>query len=530
MKPFKENVIRKMIQTVKIHPDKIAIIEKRRGIIGGPDYRKFTYSQMMTDIRVVASRLRKKGFKKGDRIVVFTPMSYELYVIVLAVFYIGAVTVFMDAWASRERLTQACLTVKPKGFIGCLKAQLLMIVPEIRKIPVKILDRQLFLPSIPGNLKDEGPAQISEDDEGLVTLTTGSTGMPKGANRTHGFLSEQFEVLIRHLGIGQSNIDLTALPVFVFCNLGAGATSVLPVFNPAKPTEFDPETVIKQIKECRINTSVGSPAFYEKLADYLTQKNEQVSIKRIYTGGAPVFKALAKKFSKAFPDTDIEIVYGCTEAEPISSIKLDEFLKSDSSLGVAVGYPDPAVEVKILKPLSGVVVIEEGKVLQDYLAAPGEVGEIIVTGPHVLKSYMGDIDAWRENKITDGERIWHRTGDAGMVDSSGRICLYGRVKNAIHTFKGDLYSLPYEQMMMDIEGVSFASIMEVDGRLFAAVEPNQDLPESQRQELVEIAKGMLGDLNPFRIFLMNRIPRDPRHNSKVDFTEFRKKCLEFQLR
>lgn len=530
MKPFKENVIRTMLQTVKSYPDKIAIIEKRRGIIGGPCYRKFTYSQMMADIRLVASRLRKKGFKKGDRIVVFTPMSYELYVIVLAVFYIGAVTVFMDAWASRERLTQACHTVKPKGFVGCLKAQLLMIVPEIRKIPVKILDRLLFLPSIPGSLKDEGPAEISEDDEGLVTLTTGSTGMPKGANRTHGFLSEQFEVLIRHLGIVENNIDLTALPVFVFCNLGAGATSVLPEFNPAKPTEFDPQAVIKQIRECNISTSVGSPAFYEKLADYLIQKNEQVSIKRIYTGGAPVFKTHAKKFRKAFPDTDMEIVYGCTEAEPISSIKLDDFLKSDSSLGVAVGHPDPAVDVKVLKPLSGAVVIEEGKRLQDYLAAPGEVGEIIVTGPHVLKSYMGDIVAWRENKITEGDRIWHRTGDAGIIDSSGRICLHGRIKNAIHTCKGDVYSLPYEQMIMDIEGVSFASIMEVDGKLFAAVEPEQGLSESQLQSLLESAERLLAVLNPFRVFLMNRIPRDPRHNSKVDFAEFRKKCVEFKLR
>ncbi len=530
MKPFKENVIQTLLETVKIHPEKIAIIEKRRGITGRSGYRKFTYSEMMSDIRLVASRLRKKGFKKGDRIVVFTPMSYELYVIVLAIFYIGAVTVFMDAWASRERLTQACLTVKPKGFIGCLKAQLLMIVPEIRKIPVKILDRLLFLPSIPGSLKDDGPQEIDEDDEGLVTLTTGSTGMPKGANRTHGFLSKQFDVLISHLGIVETNIDLTALPVFVFCNLGAGATSVLPVFNPAKPTEFDPEAVINQIKECNISTSVGSPAFYEKLADYLTQKNEQVSIKRIYTGGAPVFKTLAKKFRKAFPDTDMEIVYGCTEAEPISSIKLDDFLKSDSSLGVAVGHPDPAVDVKVLKPLNGAVVIEESKGLQDYLAAQGEVGEIIVTGPHVLKSYMGDVDAWRENKIKDGERIWHRTGDAGKIDSSGRICLHGRIRNVIHTNRGDVYSLPYEQMIMDIEGVSFASIMECDGRLFAAVEPNPDLPESKRQELVEISKGMLVDLNPFRIFLLNRIPRDPRHNSKVDFAEFRKKCLEIMLR
>jgi olefin beta-lactone synthetase len=354
--------------------------------------------------------------------------------------------------------------------------------------------------------------------------------MPKGANRTHGFLSEQFEVLIRHLGIKSSNIDLTALPVFVFCNLGAGATSVLPRFNPAKPTDFDPKVILGQTRDNNINTSVGSPAFYEKLADYLIEKNEQVSLKSIYTGGAPVFKPLAKKLKNAFPGTEIEIVYGCTEAEPISSIKLDDFLKTDSSLGIAVGHTDPSIEVRILKAFDGEVIIEDGKSLQDYLAGPGEVGEIIVSGPHVLKSYLGNIDAWRENKVMDGDTIWHRTGDAGMIDSSGRICLHGRIKNVIHTGKGDVYSLPYEQTLMDIDGVSFASVMEVEGRVFVAVEPAADRSGPEAEAILDTANAIVAGLSPHRVFILNRIPRDPRHCSKVDFAEFRKICLNHKLR
>jgi olefin beta-lactone synthetase len=526
----KKNVILTLIETAERQPGSIAIIEKKKGMSAKGSYRKISYSQMMSDIRLIASRLRKRGFKKGDRIVVFTPMSYELYVIVLAVFYIGAVTVFMDAWAGRERLTQACRTVKPVGFIGCLKAQLLMVVPEIRNIPVKLLDRILFMPDLFGRPSDSGPAEISYDDEGLVTLTTGSTGMPKGANRTHGFLTEQFDVLIRHLGIESGNIDLTALPVFVFCNLGAGATSVLPDFNPAKPTEFDPEVILAQLRDSGINTSVGSPAFYEKLADYLIGRKEQVSIKRIYTGGAPVFKPLARKLKRAFPGADIEIVYGCTEAEPVSSIRLDDFLRTDSALGIAVGHPDPSIVARILKPVDGEVTIEEGKNLQDYLAGPGEVGEIIVSGPHVLKSYLGDIKAWRENKVIDGETIWHRTGDAGVIDSSGGICLHGRIKNVLHAEKGDVYSLPYEQALMDIDGVSFASVMEVEGKIFVAVEPAVDRSGPETAAIIEAANIVVAGLRPHLVFILQRIPRDPRHRSKVDFAEFRKICMNLRLR
>ena len=100
---LKKNIIHTLLETVEMHPGRIAIIEKKKGIFNKGGYRKIIYSQLMSDIRLVASRLRKRGFKKGDRIVVFTPMSYELYVIVLAVFYIGAVTVFMAAGKGLHR-------------------------------------------------------------------------------------------------------------------------------------------------------------------------------------------------------------------------------------------------------------------------------------------------------------------------------------------------------------------------------------------------------------------------------------------
>jgi acyl-CoA synthetase (AMP-forming)/AMP-acid ligase II len=195
-----------------------------------------------------------------------------------------------------------------------------------------------------------------------------------------------------------------------------------------------------------------------------------------------------------------------------------------------VGHPDPSIEARILKPFNSEVRIEDGKSLQDYLAGPGEVGEIIVSGPHVLKSYLGNIETWRENKVIEGEKIWHRTGDAGMIDSSGRIYLHGRIKNVIHTEKGDIYSLPYEQTLMDINGVSFASVMEVEGKIFAAVEPVTEMSWVEIKTILEDANRLLAGLSPYKAFIMHRIPRDSRHHSKVDFAEFRKICLGFKLR
>ncbi|MBC7865131.1 MAG: AMP-binding protein, partial [Bacteroidia bacterium] len=163
-------------------PDKIAIIKGDK---------KISFGELQKQVSETAVYFSAKGIGKGDRVLVFVPMGIDLYRIVLALFKIGAVAVFLDEWVSKERLEICCRLAQCKGFIGIPKARLFAFFSsELRKIPVKlrlkgrIENSEMFL-----------PVNCNENDTALITFTTGSTGIPKAADRTHGFLSEQFKAL-----------------------------------------------------------------------------------------------------------------------------------------------------------------------------------------------------------------------------------------------------------------------------------------------------------------------------------------------
>ena len=157
-------------------PDRAAIIH--RGVT-------LSYGDLRMRVERRAAELRRRGVGKGDRVVLFVPMGIPLYEILLAVFAIGAVAVFLDAWADPKRLDYAAELSEAKAFIAIPKAYLLLLKSRaLRRIPVRCL---------PGfGLKrvaeDFASAECCPDDPALITFTTGSTGVPKAALRTCGFL------------------------------------------------------------------------------------------------------------------------------------------------------------------------------------------------------------------------------------------------------------------------------------------------------------------------------------------------------
>jgi len=516
------NIVSKIIEICNKFPDKHAIIHQKDQFFFKAQFEKVTYKQLYSDVIDTAKRLKKNGLGKGDRILVFVPMSYELYVIALAILYIGAVLVFVDAWSNKNRLNMACDIVKPMGFIGTLKAQVLRIAGSIRKIPVKIISNTLVssnretlkVPNI------DSPVDVSFEDEAIVTFTTGSTGAPKAAKRTHGFLFNQRKALIDHISLQDNDIDLPTLPIFVLNNMSLGVTTVLPVFNPAKPADFDTQKMVEQINTLNITSSTGSPAFFENLANYLIETKKHTSFKTIYTGGAPIFKPLAVKLRQAFPNTDIHVVYGATEVEPVSSIPIDEYIKMDHSSGLPLGKIVDSLKIKIIKPSSESIILNDNESIQEYEVNDDEVGEIIVSGDHVLQEYIGSPQEFKKNKIESDGDLWHRTGDAGRIDSNGFIYLHGRVKNRfLNVHQKNVFALPVEQELLTIDKIEFSSIFNVENQIYIALETEKELSKNEQIEIKTIVREKFKDLKIKKIVFLEKIPRDPRHNSKANYEQ-----------
>lgn len=493
------NIVSLFLEAAKKYPDHKAIIEGSSEV---------SYSEMEEMVRSTAAYFVRKGIRSGDRVLVFIPMSIDLYRVVLALFRVGATAVFLDEWVSFKRLEICCQLADCRGFIGVRKARWLgMLSREIRRIPIKLNLRG-------ASDSNEAMADMNKEDSALITFTTGSTGIPKAADRTHGFLYEQFLALVDEMQPKPDDVAMPVLPIVLLVNLGIGTTSVIAPFKASKPEKMKPWQIIHQMLQHGVTQLTASPYFITRLSNQvLLDKLSLPDLKKVFTGGAPVFPSDAKMMAEAFPKAQVNIVYGSTEAEPISSISAPELVNRavELSTGLPVGSPFHKTDLKIIrwtdKPIKPSSEIE----LSQITLNDGEIGEIIVSGPHVLDRYYKNPEAFAANKITADEQVWHRTGDSGFV-RNGELYLTGRCAQLIPHKSGYLAPFIVEGLLHDIPKVSIGTLIQQNGDLLLVLEST-------------IAQGELTNRLPDvpfdRLVILRQIPRDPRHFSKIDYGKLR---------
>lgn len=497
------NIVDHFYNSAKKYPDKAAIIYRGKSI---------TFSELEKQVSETANYFLSKGIGKGDRVMLFVPMSMDLYRTVLALFRIGAVAVFLDEWVSKKRLEVCCEIAECKAFIGILKARVFALFSrELRKIPIK-LGTSYSIKKNNLNISRTFP-----EDTALITFTTGSTGTPKAAKRTHGFLNEQFNALLEKIDPQPDDIDMPVLPIVLLINLGSGNTSVIAEFKASKPDSLNPQKVVEQLLKYKVTRIVSSPFFLKKISEYLTKHNIVVpQLKKAFTGGAPVFPDEAEIYTKALTATNIQIVYGSTEAEPISSVRAEELVKKqkeNTNGGLLVGKLHRTTNVKIIRIVDEPIIAGSESELNNFVLKPGEVGEIIVSGPHVLKEYYNNTIALKRNKIFIGDNVWHRTGDSGYFDNENNLYLTGRC-NSIFLAKGKLIApFIYENYLQRIAGMG--TVMNLNGTTTIIAEAQKKDEEKIR------AKIHASELFFDNILFVRRVPRDPRHNSKIDYEKLK---------
>jgi acyl-CoA synthetase (AMP-forming)/AMP-acid ligase II len=495
MSPNLNNVISHFLTAAKKHPDNIAIIEKGKSI---------SYRELEAEVRSTAAYFTESGIKQGDRVLVFVPMSIDLYRTVLALFYVGATAVFLDEWVTKERLLLCCRLADCKGFIGPTKARIMSwFAKDLRQIPIK-----LSLSKRGQEIKE--PAIVNEDHSALITFTTGSTGTPKAADRSHTFLDAQFQILKKKVDTKPGDIEMTVLPIVLFINLGVGATSVLADYNSRKPQSLNPALIINQLRKNKVERIISSPYFIKTIAQYLiSQKVEVKTLREIYTGGAPVFSSEANIYREAFPDSDIKIIYGSTEAEPISSISANQLIKQSDkqNLGLPVGNIHPQTKLKIIKLDNSHAHNLSVEELENITLKENDIGEILVAGNHVLKKYYNNPQAFRKNKIIVEGEIWHRTGDSGFLQNK-QLFLTGNCKQLIRKNRQLLSPFVTENYLSSLPSVKLGTLVEQNDILTLVLETDKSA-----QELEPAVATLVYD----QLKIVKKIPRDPRHNSKIDY-------------
>lgn len=511
-------------EQARVRPGTVALFDDAAG-------RTLTFAQLDDDVAQAAAWWRAHGLKRGQAVLVFVPMSADLYVALLALFRIGAVALFLDPSAGREHLERCCARWAPAALFAIPKAHLLRLRSRaLRAIPLKVTTGG-WLPGTVRWLSGATAERVTTNDAqpgdaALVTFTSGSTGVPKGAVRTQGFLLAQYRALAPSIALEPGDVDLATLPVFTLANLAAGVTTVIPDVDLRKPGAVDGARVWAQIERRGVNRITASPAFFERLIEEGRARGVTlVGLKKLHTGGAPVFPRLLEALSGLAPNAEVVAVYGSTEVEPIAHVGAHEIAADDleamrGGRGLLAGAPVDEVKLRVVRDRWGVArgVLRTEELTAECLPA-GETGEIVVAGDHVLPGYLGGIGD-EETKFRVAGEVWHRTGDAGMLDERGRLWLAGRCAARIEDARGAIYPFGVECVAMTFPAVRRAAMVALNGRRLLVVEAERD--ERLAAELsAAVAWAQIDDVK-----FIATLPVDTRHNAKIDYPELRKRLEE----
>ncbi len=499
------NALQRFVRAAQQHPDRMALVLENRRI---------TFGELHERISATAAWFGQKGVVKADPVLVFVPVNIDLYVHVLALLAIGAVPVFVDEWSNIDRVRQCCETVRPKALLTPTRySWLAFFWKELRRIPLKLSPVQLGQSGQPCPL-----VAVEPEDAALITFTTGSTGRPKAAIRSHAILNAQFSALTPFLEASDS--CLTLLPIVVLLNLGLGKITLLSRISPQTYKPADAQTLLAVGQREQIDTLIASPFLVSELAKRALATGQPIhSPKTIITGGGPVFPADAALINQAFPRAELTIVYGSTEAEPISQISASALgaCPDIAETGLPVGTPEAGTAVAIL-PMQPEAWPDTDEVSwQRQVLPPNAIGEIVVSGPHVVRHYVTNPSAERETKIRVGETIWHRTGDAGRLDAHGRLFLYGRCNQVVRFGPRTFYPFLIEYEARQFTGVTQAAFLGLKNKPVLAFSVTGADCE---RAFVAWAQARWG--TDLVAWPCAAIPLDDRHKTKVDYSALEK--------
>jgi acyl-CoA synthetase (AMP-forming)/AMP-acid ligase II len=506
-------------------PDQLAIVDRV-----GREVRKWTFAELDEAIGRMATMLRRAGLSAGETVLIFQPMSAELYIALAAVLRAGMTAMFVDPSAGRGHIDRCCDLLPPSGLVANSRAHLLRLCsPALRRIPLK----WSVGGGVPFTSRMEQLRQCSNDGivdacgaeaPALASFTSGSTGQPKAAVRTHGFLLAQYRAVAQSLKLTPGEVELVTMPIFVLANLASRVTSVIADADLRRVGEIDPGPVIRQIHEHGVDRFAASPSFFEKLVEGCERSGIQFdSVRKIFTGGGPVAPWLLDRLQKVAPRSEITVVYGSTEAEPISTVARGEIDTQDAAAisggrGLLVGKPVPSIDVRIICDRWGESLGQLTRREFEGLCRPSnEPGEIVVSGTHVLDDYLHGQGA-DENKFCVDRTRWHRTGDAGYFDDRGRLWLLGRCAARLDDGYGALYPLGVEQAALRNPSIGKAAIVSHrDQRVLVVT-----LRDSEARPDCNALLKSLAFANVDSIRIVKRLPVDRRHQSKIDYSSLRK--------
>ncbi len=502
-------------------PDAAALkVPRGRTASGEIDYLSLSFAALLHETDAWCARLQAGGIRPGDRTLVMVRPGLPLVALVFALFKAGAVPVVIDPGMGLRHFLACVARSRPRALVGIPLARLLSRVwrRAFASVEVRIpVNGSLTARIAPSGAPALEPATAGERDLAAVLFTSGSTGAPKGVCYEHGMFEAQVEAIGKTYGIEAGEVDLPLLPIFALFNPALGMTSVIPEIDPRHPARADPAKIVQAIRQEYVTNSFGSPTLWRKVAAHCREKGLTLpSLRRVLCAGAPVPADLWEAAPSFLPAGRLHSPYGATEALPVSTVSADE-IEPGCVRGACVGRPVAGVEVKVIEiaehPIASLAAVRE--------MATGTAGEIIVRGPAVTREYDALPAATAAAKIADPSSpgaVWHRMGDCGALDGSGRLWFLGRKAERVITAAGTLFTEPCEQVFRAHPRARRCALVGTAAGPALVAETSTRGPSDARGLAAELRSLAVRHphTEPVKLFFFRRrLPVDVRHNAKI---------------
>lgn len=410
------------------------------------DYR-MTFRELDDRANQIARVLRQRGVSPGERVALLMPNGLRMAEAYFGLARAGVVGVPLNLrWTPRE--------------IGYVleDADVRLVIADPDAVPLLggAVEAGRLAVWIAGGAGDTGweaelarqspdpvATEPQEGDPFVIVYTSGTTGWPKGAVRSHYSNLVIALGLCFELGISADDIGFAILPMFhvnsmwlVTLSVAIGATCVI---YPRRT--FHPQYVLEEIATRRVTFGGFVPSLLGYLAEAGESKKIDVGTLRvILSSSAPLDAGLRDRLLRAFPDTRLYDVYGATEYGVATIMRH----RPGGPLG-SVGYPVIGQEIRILDDARRPVPV-------------GTVGEVFVRGPSVMTEYFHRPDANETNYTADG---FLTVGDLGYVDDEGLLYLVDRKQDMIIVAGENVYPAEVEGVLMRHPDVASAAVVGI---------------------------------------------------------------------
>jgi len=459
-----------------------------------------TYSQLLARAQRFAHALHGLGIRPDDKVAIMLNNCPEFIVTYFACAYLGAVAVPVNIFYKEREL---------EYLLRDSDSVALVANPAYAEHYSKITNKPSLFKHLIVNgayrdglefskLEAEAPstrfeALCKEEDVVEILYTSGTTGEPKGTMLTHANLFFHADVIVNLLKLGDNDRALMVVPAFhgfgitvILCSLVTGSSFVL--LDP-----FNPVEIFEQIEKHKITFVPMVVAMYFMLINHPDRGKYNLSSLRIGISGASAMPAQLMKDASSALNIKILEAWGLTECSASATMQRSDLTYKEGSVGLAY----PGVKVGVMD--------ESGKLL-----GAGEVGELVIQGPLVMKGYYKKPKETAE-VLRDG---WLHTGDMGYYDKDGYFFMVDRKKELINVGGEKVFPREVEELMYKHPSVADAVLVpQRDIKLgeipVAIVVPRPGAALTEKDITDYLSDKLARFKVPRRVYILQQVPRSP---------------------